>query len=490
MVNNPGESTGENRSVAKNMAWSVTERVTSQLLHTVLTIILARILLPEDYASVALVTVFVNLASTVVASSFSSALIFDKEQSTERYSTAMFSVLMATGILYAVLFVAAPWIASYYEDPAVVSITRVMSLLFVLQGVYSILFAYVSKNMLFRKTYVATLLGAVSGAAGALLLAFNGHGVWALVFMPMLECAIASAVLWRSIRFRMVWCFDWAYVKFMVKYCSKFVLVDLLNALHTSLNSLIIAKKHTKADLAYYTKAYNLPQMLLGSVNTAVSKVLFPVFAEAKSDLELIRQKLRYGIQLSCYVLMPLMAGLIMVSQETVEVLFTEKWIGMVPYLQIMCALWAFQPVQICAVQAFKAIGKGNDYLRLEIWKKGLSLAILFGLLYLVNDPIAVAWAALAGQVCSCLINIPYLKKVFRYSVKDQLADLALPILLCGVMGLCVYAAGLLIPSVILRLAVRIVVGILSYLAISVITRNKSFSALLSILTKGRKKAA
>ena len=487
MVNNPEEKAGGSRSVARNMAWSVIERVTSQFLHTVLSIILARLLLPEDYASVALVTVFVNLASTVVSSSFSSALIFDKEQSKERYSTAFFAILMATGILYVVLFAGAPLIAAYYEDPAVVKITRVMSLLFVLQGVYSILFAYISKNMLFKKTYKATLIGAITGAAVALALAFTGYGVWALVFQPIIEIAISSVILWKSIRFRLVWKFDWSYVKFMVRYCTKFVFVDLLNALYSSLNSLIIAKKHSKADLSYYTKAYNLPQMLLGSVNTAVSTVLFPVFSEAQNDLALIRQKLRYGIRLSCYVLMPLMAGLMMVSHEAVIFLFTETWVGMVPYLQIMCALWAFQPVQICAIQAFKAIGKGDDYLRLEIWKKVISLAVLFALLYLVNDPIAVAWAAFAGQLLSCVINIPYLKKVFRYSVREQLADLGQPILLCAAMSLCVYGAGLLVESLVLRLLVRILAGVISYAAISAVTRNESFQTLLQMFFRNKK---
>lgn len=484
MENNPPSNSGG--SVAKNMAWSVVERVTSQFLHTVLSIILARLLLPEDYASVALVTVFVNLAGTVVSSSFASALIFDKEQSPRRYSTALFAILMATGILYAVLFIAAPWIAAYYDDPAVTSITRVMSILFVLQGVHSILMAYVSKNMLFKKTYKATLIGAVSGAVVAFTLAYTGNGVWALVFLPVMETAISSIILWKSIGFKLVWEFDWQYVKFMVKYCTKFVLVDLLNSLYTSLNSLIIAKKHSKADLAYYTKSYNLPQMLLGSVNTAVSKVLFPVFSEAKSDLDLIRQKLRYGIRLSCFVLMPLMAGLMMVSQEAVVFLFTENWIGMVPYLQIMCVLWAFQPVQICAVQAFKAIGKGGDYLRLEVLKKALSLALLFTFLYLVNNPIAVAWAAFAAQLVSCIVNIPYLKKVFRYTVRQQIADLGVPIALCAAMSAAIYGVGFLIDNLVVRLFVKVFVGVVAYVAVAFATRNESFYVLLETVTKGK----
>ena len=482
MDNNSRRGGAESGSVATNMVWSVVERVTSQLLSTLISILLARILLPEDYASVALVTVFVNLAGTVVSSSFSSALIYDKEQSVEHYSTALYAVLIFTGALYAILFAVAPLISSYYEDPAVLSITRVMSLLFVLQGVYSILFAYVSKNMLFRKTNAANMVGALTGAVIAIALALNGHGVWALVCLPMVECAVSSTILWVRIKFRLSWTFDWPYVKFMVKYCTKFVVVDLLNSLYSSINSLTIAKKYSKADLSYYTKAYNLPQMLLGSVNTAISKVLFPVFSKSNGDIEEVRDKLRMGIKLSCYVLMPLMAGLMMVSDAAVRFLFTEKWIGMVPYLQIMCVLWAFQPVQICAIQAFKAIGKGDEYLRLEIYKKGISLAILFTLLYLVNDPIAVAWAAVGGQIVSCLINVPFLKKLLHYSVRHQLMDLLEPIVLCAVMGVAVYWAGTLVALPIACLMIQVFVGISVYILISAVTKNKNFYSLLRML--------
>lgn len=481
------EMTGGTPSVANNMVWSVVERITSQILSTIVSIILARLLLPEDYASVALVTVFVNLAGTVVSSSFSSALIFDREQSVEKYSTALYAVLIVTGFLYSLLFVAAPFLADYYNDESLVKIIRIMSFLFVLQGIYSILFAYVSKNMLFKKTYKATFFGAITGAIVAVTLALNGYGVWALVLQPMIESAISSTILWRSIRFRIVWKFDLSYVKFMVRYCVKFVAVDLINSLYSSLNSLIIAKKHSKADLSYYTKAYNLPQMLLGSVNTAISKVLFPVFSESKGNLAEIKQKLRAGIQLSNYVLMPLMVGLMMVSEGAVTLLFTDTWIGMVPYLQIMCMVWVFQPVQICAIQAYKAIGKGDDYLKLEMYKKILSVCVLIALLYAVNDPIIVAWAALTSQIISCIINMPYLKKLFYYSIWEQVRDLAVPALLCAVMGASTYVAGLFFDHIILRMFVQIFVGMIAYIGASAVSRNKSFRFLLGVVLKRKK---
>ncbi len=482
------KESGEVQSVAANMFWSVVERFTSQILSAIVSIILARLLLPEDYASVALVTVFVNLAGVVVSSSFSSALIYDKEQSVERYSTAFYAVLMLTGSLYLILYMLAPSLAVYYNDASVSSIMRVMSFLFVLQGVYSILYAYVSKNMLFKKTYKATFFGSITGAVVAITLALNGHGIWALVFLPMIETTISSIILWRSIKFRLVLKFDVKYVKFMTKYCIKFVMVDLLNSFYSSINSLIVAKKYSKADLAFYTKAYNLPQMLLGSVNTAVSKVLFPVFSESKEHVEIIKEKLRKGIQLSNFVLMPLMFGLMMVSESAVVILFTENWIGMVPYLRIMCLVWLFQPVQICVIQGFKAVGKGNEFFRLELIKKILSIAILIALLFLVPDPTIVAWATFISQVLSCVFNMPYLKKIFNYSFREQLADFLKPLALCLGMAVFVSLAGKLVGNLLVRLIIQIIVGIAAYTGISVLTKDSSFRFIYDII-RSRKTA-
>lgn len=351
----------ENGSITNNMVWSVTERVTSQILSTIVSVILARLLYPEAYATVALVTVFINLATVVMSSSFSSALIYDKEQSIEHYSTAFYSILLVTGTLYLMLYITAPFLAIYYNDDSLANIIRVMSLVLVPQGIYSILFAYVSKNMLFKKTYKPTFLGAVSGASAALLLALKGHGVWALVFLPLIESSVSSFVLWRVLNFKIAVNFDVQYVKFMIRYCVKFVMVDFLNAIYSSLNSLIIAQRFSKADLSYYIPKHIIyPQMLLGSVNVAYFKSVVSIFFTIKRRYRTDQTKLRMGIQLSNYVLMPMMIGLMVISEEVVTLLFTNKWIGMVPYLQIMCAVWMLQPIQICTIQAYKAIGQGG----------------------------------------------------------------------------------------------------------------------------------
>ncbi len=477
----------ENGSITNNMVWSVTERVTSQILSTIVSVILARLLYPEAYATVALVTVFINLATVVMSSSFSSALIYDKEQSIEHYSTAFYSILLVTGTLYLMLYITAPFLAIYYNDDSLANIIRVMSLVLVPQGIYSILFAYVSKNMLFKKTYKPTFLGAVSGASVALLLALKGHGVWALVFLPLIESSVSSFVLWRVLNFKIAVNFDVQYVKFMIRYCVKFVMVDFLNAIYSSLNSLIIAQRFSKADLSYYTKAYNLPQMLLGSVNVAISKVLFPFFSQSKEDIGQIRQKLRMGIQLSNYVLMPMMIGLMVISEEVVTLLFTNKWIGMVPYLQIMCAVWMLQPIQICTIQAYKAIGRGDEYLRLELYKKILAICVLILLLCIIQKPIIVAFGALTGQIVSCVINMPYLNQLFHYTVKAQIRDLVTPMGLCIIMAIGVMVVGSLIGNVILKMFVQIIIGIVIYISASWLLKNQSFILLLNVILKNRR---
>lgn len=466
----------ENRKkLAKNLVWSIVERLTSQVLYAVISIVLARLLLPEQFSTVALVSVFVNLVGVVVQSGFCSALIYDDAADQEHYSTAFFSTLVITLALYLMMFLAAPYIARFYNDSSLVSILRVMSFQFVFQGVYSILFAYMSKHMLFRKNYFATLVGSSTAATVAIVLALRGYGVWSLVCLSMVEAFTSSVVLWKLLHFKLTFTFRFDIAKSMFKYCWKLVGVDLLNSLYSSLNSLIIAKRYKKAELAYYTKSYNIPQMLLGSVNTAISKVLFPAFSETKDDFNAIKSMLRRGIQVTNYMLMPLLVGLAAVAKGFTVLVFTEKWTGMIPYLQIMCMVWVFQPVQIYVVQAFKAIGKSDMYLKLEMLKKIVAICILLFFLAVVQKPIAIAWALLLGQIASAVINMPSLRRLFAYSYREQIKDLCSSMVMCAVMAAGTILAGTLFGNMLLRTIVQVAVGAAIYVLLSFVTKNTSF---------------
>lgn len=466
------------------------ERLCSQGLYFIISVILARLILPEIYGVVTVVSAIVNLLAVVVQSGFSSALIYSDGDDIRHYSTAFWGTVLVTGGLYVLIFLAAPLIAVYYESQEITLYLRVMSLQLVLQGIQSIPFAYVSKHMLFRKNYVATVIGVVVSAVVAIGLAFCGLGVWSLICLTSVEVAVSTVILWITLKFRIEFVFDRKIAGAMVRYCWKLVGVDFLNALYTSLNSMIIGKRFTKAQVAYYNKAYNLPQMLLGSVNTAVSKVLFPVFTESKGDILEVRDMLRKSIRTMNYVILPMLTGLAVVSSGVIEILYTDKWMGVVPYLQIMCAVWMFQPLQTCVVQAFKALGKSDIYLKLEFLKKICGLVVLVGLILWMQDAIALAWALLLGQVISCLINMPVLKKHLNYGYGRQLTDALASVLLCVLMAVATAAVGLVTDHLILKTVLQVFTGVAAYVLLSLVTKNENFlyifQQLVALLPAGK----
>lgn len=473
-----------NTSIVRNIGWSVVERLCSQVVYFIVSIVLARLIVPETYGIAMVVTVIINVFAVALPSGFSSALIYSKSDDDIHYSTAFWATMIMTLVLYGVLFIIAPYIAEYYSANAMTTYIRVMAIQLILQGMQSIPFAYVSKKMLFKKNYTATFIGVVVSAFVSVFLAVFGLGIWALLLSISIQTAVATVVLWRSIGFHISFKLDIGIAKTMFLYCWKLMGVDFLNSLYSSLNSLIIGKMFQKAEVAFYTRAYNLPQMLLGSVTTAVSKVLFPVFSEKNNSINDIRQMLRKSIRSMNYMVFPLMAGLGAMGYEVIVLLYTDQWTGAVPYLYIMCLVWAFQPVQTCTIQAFKALGKTGVFLKLEVLKKIVGLAVLGCFIYFIHSPMALAFSLLVSQMLSAVINMPIMKKYLNYSYTSQIKDMfeSLPIsllMMCGVL-----AAKLLVDDLIIRIVCQVAIGVVSYVVLSLVFKNKSCFDVMAVAKK------
>ncbi|MCI2242820.1 lipopolysaccharide biosynthesis protein [Adlercreutzia faecimuris] len=479
----------DSRSIVSNVGWSVVERLCSQVVLFVVSVILARLIVPEVYGIATVVTVIVNILAVVLPSGFSSALIYSKMDDVRCYSTAFWATLILTLVLYSVLFISAPLLADYYSAEEITVYVRITAIQLILQGIQSIPFAYISKKMLFRENYKATLVGVIASALVSISLAVFGLGVWALLLSVSIQTAVSTIVLCRAINFRVELRMDLGIAKEMFLYCWKLMGVDFLNSLYSSLNSLIIGKLFQKTEVAFYTRAYNLPQMLLGSVTTAVSKVLFPVFSERNESVDCVRLMLRKSVRLMNYTVYPLLGALGAMGYEIVVVLYTEQWVGVVPYLYVMCFVWAFQPVQTCAIQAFKALGKTGIFLKLEILKKLAGLIIIAGFVYFMGDPMALAFSLLASQVISSLINMPLLKKHLGYSYGDQVKDMieSLPVsllMICGIRG-----AAMLVGNLAMRIPLQILIGAGIYSLLSWLIKSENFFYLKDVALEivGRK---
>lgn len=471
------------------LIWKFLESVGNQLVSFVVSLVLARILMPEEYGVIAIVTVFITLCNVFVNSGLGTALIQKKDADEIDFSTVFYTSLFISLALYAAMFFAAPWIAVFYEKPVLMPVIRVMSLRFVIASINTVQRSYVSKKMQFRKLFFATLGGNLLSGAGGIWLALKGAGIWALVSQYLL-CAVAETVVllfvieWKPRRL-----FSTQRLKGLFSYGWKLLVSSLIDTLYNNLRSLIIGKKYSSADLAYYNKGKQFPELVSGNVITTIDSVLFPVIAMKQDDKSAVKQMTRRFIKSATYIMMPLMIGLACVAEPMVRLLLTEKWLFCVPYIQIYCVVGFLQPIQTANMQAIKAMGHSDILLKLEIAKKSFGTLLLlatmpFGVLVLAGSNIIYSSVVL-------LLNSSPNKKLLDYTLWEQIVDVLPNLTIALVMGVAVYALKFLPIHDLYILLLQISSGAVIYFLESLLFKNDSFLYIKDMLVsklKGNKK--
>ena len=488
----------ENNSLkAKTLSgviWKFGERVSAQAVNFIVSIILARLLLPEDYGIIALVTVFITICNKIVVSGFATSLIQKKDADNLDFSTVFYFSLAVAVVLYTGLFFSAPFIADFYSaesDPQLfIQVIRVMGLNLFIIAVNSVQQAYVSRTMQFRKFFFSTIIGTVVSAVAGIGMAYGGYGVWALVAQNIILAVVNGIVLWFMVKWRPELKFSFKRLKTLYSYGWKIFVASMIKILYNDLRSLVIGKVYTAADLAFYNKAQSFPQLIDTNVEGTIDSVLFPAISKKQSSVDDMRAMLRRAIKTTSYVLMPLLAGLSAVAKPFIIILLTDKWAESIPLMQILAFSFIFAPVELENLQAIKAIGRSDVALKVEIIKKVAGVIIL-----IVSIPFgvtAIAVGMVISTTLSAIINAIPNKKLLGYTFKMQLADILPGLLLSLVMFGVVYPISLLDLNVFVMLIVQVAVGAIIYISLSVIFKVESFKYILGIvkgfLKRGKKK--
>lgn len=470
------------RKVLSGLVWTYLERIMAQLVSVIVTIVLARVLSPTEYGTIAIVTIFTELANVIVVNGFGTALIQKQTPTSKDYSTIFFTNMAITCFLYWLLFIFAPVIASLYNIPELTLILRVLGLQMPIAGISSIQQAYISKKMEFKKFFFSTIIGTVISAAVGIALAYNGFGVWALVAQLLTNRSIDTLVLSFTSGWKLTSEFSLDELKKLVSYSWKISASSFLITLWDNIRGLVVGKKYTTADLAYYDKGRQFPHLVASNINTSITKVLFPALSSEQDNKGKILSMTRRAIKEGAYLLTPLLFGLAACGESFVMVLLTERWRAVIPYLQIMCIVYALQPMQTASIQAMKALGRGDAYLRLEIIKKIANFAILFISLFAFNNVIAVAVGALVSELISTLLNVPVNKKLFGYHYREQFEDIKATMLLSVAVFIIVWYIGKIIDSSYIALVVQILTGGAIYVMLSIVLKVDSFYYTRSII--------
>ena len=419
--------------VVSGLFWSFGERFITQGASFALSIILARLLMPSEYGLVALILVFINLASVFVTNGIGESLIQKKNADETDFSTIFYCSFLISIFIYAILFLTAPFIAKFYGNSDLVSVLRILALIIPVSSFSTIQQAYVSKKMMFKKFFFSNLGGTLVAGLIGIIMAYYGFGVWALVAQNLINTIVGTIVLFFTVTWRPRLLFSINSAKELLGFGWKLVAANFINIGYNELRSLTIGKIYTMTDLAYYNRGNQFPSLIITNINSTIAKVVFPAMAEVNDDISRLKTVTRRAMKITSYLIFPLMIGLMGVANSLILVLLTEKWLFVVPFLQICCIYWLFQPMQTANWQAIKSLGRSDLLMNLEILKKVIGVAMLLLTMHINVYAIAISNAVFAG--ISMIINMIPNKKLINYSMSEQLRDIAPPLLLSIIMG-------------------------------------------------------
>ncbi|OZG59417.1 lipopolysaccharide biosynthesis protein [Bifidobacterium tissieri] len=467
-------------SVISGLFWKFAERMSSQLVSVVVTIILARLLLPSDYGTVTLVTIFITIANVFVNDGFGVALIQKKDADDLDFSSVFYFGICFSVFLYLVIFFGiAPVIAVFYNMPILVPVLRVLALQLPIASINSVQQAYVSRKMIFKKFFYATISGTLISAVIGISMAYFGMGVWALVAQYLTNTIINTFTLRTIIQWRPSLSFSFTRLKELFQYGWKLLLQSLMVTIYGNLRSLVIGKVYSANDLAYYDRGSYYPNLIVVNVDAAMSSALFPAMSHEQASIERVRAITRRAIKMSSYIMSPLLVGFAACGTTFVSVLLTDKWLPIVPFLQIICVNLLFRPAQTASLQAIKAIGRSDLVLKMDIPIRvfgltALVISVQFGTIYIALSEVLVGILGVILYSLGC-------RKTIGYKLKNLYWDFVSNVLQALIMGLIVFSIGYFVHiNHILLLLLQISVGAVSYIVISIICKNSNFYYLLN----------
>ncbi len=477
------QSTSLKWKTITSVMWKFVEKLAAQIVHFVVSIVLARLLVPDDYGIIALVSVFITICNKLVISGFATSLIQKKDADNLDFSTVFYFSCTVAVVLYIALWFGAPFIADFYSSykrELLIQVIRVMGLNVFIIAVNSVQQAYVSRTMQFKRYFLSTILGTTISAAVGIGLAYGGYGVWALVAQTLLAALVNGIVLWFTVRWRPQLKFSFKRFKALYSYGWKIFTASMIKVIYNDLRSLVIGKFYSAADLAFYNKAQSFPQLIDSNVEGTIDSVLFPAISKKQASSDEMRGMLRRAIKTTSYILIPLLVGLSAASKPVILILLTEKWAESIPLMQILSFSFVLAPMEIENLQAIKATGRSDIVLKLEIIKKVVGIALVVAAIPFGVTAMAITTVIVA--VFSAIINAIPNKKLLGYTFKMQIKDILPTLLLSAVMFGAVYPISLLDINVWLMLIIQVVVGAVIYIALSAIFKVESFKYILSIL--------
>ncbi len=459
-----------------SVVWSAIERFSVQGIQFLLTIIVARLISPFDYGLVAMLGIFLAIAQTFIDSGFSNALIQKKDRTEIDFSTVFYFNIVVGLVVYWILYISAPYIADFYDEPQLDIITKVISLSLVINSLSVIQRTKLTIILNFRIQAIISLISVIVSGSAGIFLAYMGYGVWAIIAQTLLNALLNTVFLWLFTKWIPLFCFSIASFRTLFSFGSKLLFSGLLHTIYTNLYNLIIGKNFSSAELGYYNRAYTLAYFPSSNLGNILIRAIFPILCDIQDDDKRFSKLFIESIKISAFIVFPVMICLCVLAKPIVLIVLTEKWLPIVLILQILCIAYMWEPVMVINNIVLKAKGRSDYFLKAEVLKKTIGVLIMFITFPLGLNVICIGLIIYA--LADFVVTAFYVYKVTECSFICQFKAL-LPIIFLNMsMGGVVYISTLLFHFPLLKLIMGFSIGIVYYLLVSNLMR---FSVLVQM---------
>lgn len=401
--------------------WSGADVFLRQSLQFGVSIALARLLSPEEFGTIALLYLFIGIASAFVDSGFSAALIQQREVTKADESTVFWFNLLIGALAAMALWAVGPTISNFYGLRILMPLMNVMALNIFISALGSIHATLFAKRLEFRTLMKVSAVATVFSGVTAVYMASNDFGIWALAAQTVVATSVTTAMLWVLSKWRPSFIFSMESARRLFGFGGYMLASSLLNIIYGRAYSLLIGKFYGVSELAFYNRAESIVGLPSGVLSSIMTRVSFPIFSEASKDKDKLYRGTRFAVRNIMLINVPIMLGLAAISESVVLTLFGQKWLPSVPVMQVLCIGGIFWPLHVINLDVLKSQGHSRLFFNLEIIKVGigvlsLSIGAMFGV-------IGVAWSAVFLSGLSFFINAHYTKKFLNYGAVDQILD-------------------------------------------------------------------
>lgn len=468
------------QKVSKGLLWNTIHNLSMKGIQFLLMLFMARLLSPDDYGTVGLLAIFIQLSNTFAESGFSLALVRKQDRTQVDLSTAFYFNIVVGIICYFIVFCIAPWVADFYNKPILTSLLRVLALTIPISSLSTVLVAMMNYNMQFKKQAMISITHTlVSGVLG-LAMAFMGYGVWALVGQSLIATCLGTVLCLLLNRWHPSWIYSWKSFHEMFGFSSKLLLTRLLDTIYGNIYSIVIGKVFSPATLGHYSRAQNWATMPSTNVVSILNNVSFASLSKIQDDIEQLSRVYRKMVKTSAFIIFPLMLGLSVVSCPLIYFTIGEKWQLCAQILQIICFMFVFTPIQCLSINLIQAKGRSDLSLRISVIGKVLSVIVLVGSLPLGIIP--MCWFSVLSSIIILLIDFFYVGKLLHISVFSQLRDLVPTTILSVIMYIAVFFTIRLFTTDWIQLLAGIFVGMALYTGLAYVFKIKSLYDTIGVI--------